>query len=226
MIIDIIISEAFQFLKGTAITIILLLSLISFGLIVGILMTIMEVYGNKAFAALSIAMNRFFRGVPAVVLLFLFYYGFSAFLDLSSFIAATLALGFLSAANQSQIFKSAIKAISEKQLIAARSMGMSQIKAIRYIVLPQALRLSIGPWSNEFSLEIKNTSLAYTIGLVELLRHGQYIISYTRGNTLVVYGVCAVIYLVLTRGGNTLLYYIENKLWVPGFERRKKEIDK
>jgi polar amino acid transport system permease protein len=222
MIIKILIDEIPQLLKGTAVTITLLLSLLSVGTLFGIILAIMEVYGNKIVSFVSTCINRFFRGVPAVVLLFLFYYGIAGLISLSSFVAAVLALGLMSAAYQSQIFKSAIIAISDRQIIAGRSLGMTKLKAIRYIVMPQALRLALGPWSNEFSLEIKNTSIAYTIGVVELLRQGSYIISYTRGNALIVYGLCAIIYLVLTRVGNTMIYLLEQKLWVPGFERREK----
>jgi len=198
----------------------LLVCFISLGFIFGIILSVVEVYGNRLSVILAVVLERFFRGVPAVILLFLFYYGFSDFYNISSFTAAVLALGLRSAAYQSQIFKGAILSVSEKQLLAARSIGMSSFKAIRFIVLPQAIRFAIGPWSNEFASELKDTSLAYTIGVVELLRQAKYIVSYTYGNTLIVFSLCALIYLILTRLGNMILYHYENKLRVPGFETR------
>ncbi len=213
--------EEFPYLlKGTLVALELLACFISLGLFFGITLAIVEVYGNRLSATLAVLIDRFFRGVPAVVLLFLFYYGFSDFYNISSFAAAVLALGFRSAAYQSQIIKGAILSVSDKQMVAARAIGMSNFKAIRFIVLPQALRFAIGPWSNEFSSELKDTSLAYTIGVVELLRQGKYIVSYTYGNTLIVFSLCALIYLILTRLGNMILYHYENKLRVPGFETR------
>jgi polar amino acid transport system permease protein len=170
---------------------------------------------------LAVMFVRFFRGVPAVVLIFLFYYGLSDIYNVSAFTAAALALGFRTAAYQSQIFKGAIQTVGSGQMEAARAIGMSKLQAIWSIIFPQALRFGIGPWSNEFASELKDTSLAYTIGVVELLRRAKYIVSYTYGNALIVYGFCAILYLILVRSGNTILYHIESKLQMPGFEMRR-----
>ena len=156
--------------------------------------------------------------MPAVVLLFLFFYRLPN--TFSPFIVATFALGLRSAAYQSQIFRGAIQAIRSGQMLAARALGMGKVKAIWCIIIPQALRLAIGPWSNEFASELKDTSLAYTIGVVELLRRAKYIVSYTYGDgALVVYGVCALMYLILVRIGNMVLYRLESRFAMPGFEQ-------
>jgi polar amino acid transport system permease protein len=99
-------------------------------------------------------------------------------------------------------------------------MGMTRIQGIWHVVIPQAIRLAIGPWSNEFASETKDTSLAYVVGVVEIMRRSRYIISYTYGNALLIYGIVALVYLILTRTGNAFLYWLEDRLWVPGFERR------
>ncbi len=199
----------------------LLIAFMSLGFVIGIVLSVTEVYGNRWSSMVAVMIERFFRGVPAVVLLFLFYYGLSDIYNVSSFTAATLALGFRTAAYQSQIFKGAIQAVGSGQMEAARAIGMSKVQAIWSIIFPQALRFGIGPWSNEFASELKDTSLAYTIGVVELLRRAKYIVSYTYGNALIVYGLCAIIYLILVRSGNTILYRIESKLQMPGFEMRR-----
>ncbi len=208
-------------LEGTLIALELLLVFISLGFAIGIVLSVTEVYGGRWASALAVLIVGFFRGVPAVVLIFLFYYGLSDIYNISSFAAASLALGFRTGAYQSQIFKGAIQAVGTGQMMAARSLGMSKIQAIWSVVLPQALRFAIGPWSNEFASELKDTSLAYTIGVVELLRRAKYIVSYTYGNALLVYGLCAIFYLILIRLGNTALYRIESKLQMPGFETRQ-----
>lgn len=220
MIWRILIREMPYLLDGTLVALKLLGSFISLGFVIGIALAVMEVYGNRFFLILALMIERFFRGVPAVVLLFLFFYGLSHIYKLSSFAAATLALGLRSAAYQSQIFRGAMQAIPSGQMMAAQAIGMSKFKAIRHIIIPQAMRLAIGPWSNEFASELKDTSLAYTIGVVELLRRGKYIVSYTHGNTLIVFGFISIIYLILTRVGNMMIYHFEDRLWVPGFERR------
>lgn len=214
------IGEMPYLLHGTVVALQLLFCFLTLGFIIGIVLAVMEVYGNRFFLTVAVVIERFFRGVPAVVLLFLFYYGLSDIYNISSFGAATLALGLRSAAYQSQIFRGAMQAIPSGQMVAARSIGMSAFKSVRHIVIPQAMRLAIGPWSNEYASELKDTSLAYTIGVVELLRRAKYIVSYTHGNALIVFGVCSIIYLILTRIGNTILYRLEDRLRVPGFERR------
>jgi polar amino acid transport system permease protein len=208
-------------LKGVLVALELLIAFMSLGFVIGIVLSVMEVYGNRWSSMLAVMIERFFRGVPAVVLLFLFYYGLSDIYNISSFTAATLALGFRTAAYQSQIFKGAIQTVGSGQMEAARAIGMSKFQAIWSIIFPQALRFGIGPWSNEFASELKDTSLAYTIGVVELLRRAKYIVSYTYGNALIVYGFCAILYLILVRSGNTILYRIESKLQMPGFEMRR-----
>lgn len=208
------------FLKGTLVAIEVLLGLITLGLILGLILAAMETYGNKLISIIAVIIERVFRGIPQVVLLLLvFYLPF----DLPPILVAIVALGLCSAAYQSQIFRGAIQSIRSGQMMAARALGMTELGAIRYIILPQAIRRAIGPWSNEFSSEIKDTSLAYIVGVVEILRRARYIIAYTYGHALVIYIFCAIIYLILTRAGNALLYYLERKLWVPGFERRNVE---
>ena len=221
MIYQTLLKEFPYLLEGTLVALELLLAFMSLGFVVGLALSIAEVYGNRLLSTLALMVERFFRGVPAVVLIFLFYYGISDGYDLSPFGAATLALGFRTGAYQSQIFKGAIQAVGSGQMIAARAIGMSKFQAVWSIILPQALRFAIGPWSNEFASELKDTSLAYTIGVVELLRRAKYIVSYTYGNALVVYGLCAILYLILIRLGNMVLYRIESKLSMPGFEMRR-----
>jgi len=208
-------------LKGVFVAVELLIAFMSLGFVIGIVLAVTEVYGNRWSSMVAVMIERFFRGVPAVVLLFLFYYGLSDIYNVSSFTAATLALGFRTAAYQSQIFKGAIQTVGSGQMEAARAIGMSKFQAIWSIIFPQALRFGIGPWSNEFASELKDTSLAYTIGVVELLRRAKYIVSYTYGNALIVYGFCAILYLIMVRSGNTILYRIESKLQMPGFEMRR-----
>lgn len=222
MIYQTLLKEFPYLLKGVLVALELLIAFMSLGFVIGIVLSVTEVYGNRWSSMLAVMIERFFRGVPAVVLLFLFYYGLSDIYNISSFTAATLALGFRTAAYQSQIFKGAIQTVGSGQMEAARAIGMSKFQAIWSIIFPQALRFGIGPWSNEFASELKDTSLAYTIGVVELLRRAKYIVSYTYGNALIVYGFCAILYLILVRSGNTILYRIESKLQMPGFEMRRK----
>ena len=208
---------------GTLISIELALAFLGFGFVVGIPLAVGEVYGNKFIKNLAVLpIVEFFRSIPALVLLFLFYFGAGSLnLNFSPFIAALLAMGFRSAAYQSQIFRGAIKSIDVGQMQAARSIGMSKFKAIRYIILPQALRISIPSWSNEYACVLKDTSLVYALGITELMRQGRYIVARTFGNAILVYVVCALIYFLVVHFGVKLLDFLEERYKIPGYEIKK-----
>jgi len=207
-------------LRGAIVTVELTGLLLAIGLIIGIFLGLGQVYGPAPLSFLITVYERFFRSIPALVLLFLFFFGSSYFgFSLSPFLSAILALGFRSSAYQSQIFRGAIQSIDEGQMMAARAIGMSKFKAIRHIILPQALRLSIPPWSNEYSSVLKDTSLAYAVGVIELVRQGRYIIVRTF-EPMLIYIIIAFIYFLLTYAGNRLLGLLEEKVAIPGYERR------
>ena len=208
---------------GTLISIELALAFLGLGFMVGIPLAVGQVYGNKLVKNIVVLpIVEFFRSIPALVLLFLFYFGASFLqLNFSPFIAALLAMGFRSAAYQSQIFRGAIKSIDIGQMQAARSLGMTKIKAIRYIILPQALRLSIPSWSNEYASVLKDTSLVYALGITELMRQGRYIVARTFGNAILVYIICALIYFVIVHLGVKFLNFLEEKYKIPGYEIKK-----
>ncbi|MFC1858386.1 amino acid ABC transporter permease [Thermodesulfobacteriota bacterium] len=207
-------------LKGTLVTIELTFGFLAVGFIVGIPIAFLQTYGNHRIFNMFISPYLlFFRGVPELVLLFLFYFGTAHInINVSPFIAVILALGLRSAAFQSQIFRGAIQSIPDGQFMAARSIGMSKFKAVKNIILPQALRLSIPPWSNEYTIVLKQSSLAYAVGVTELMRQGRYIVARTFGNALIVYLVCALVYFILVTWGIKILYFFEKKFRIPGYE--------
>lgn len=215
---NILIDNAPYLLEGLGVTIELAIGLLALGLLVGLALALTQVYGQRGLPLLATLIERLFRAIPAVVLLFLFYYGIAGFYNISSFTAAILALGMRSAAYQSQIFRGAILSIPTGQMTAARAIGMSRTVAVRTIILPQALRQATGPWTNEALSELKDTSLAYTIGVVELMRHASYIVSANYGHTLLVYSTAAAAYFVLSLGMSAALNALNRKLAVPGFE--------
>ncbi|MDY0219886.1 MAG: amino acid ABC transporter permease [Desulfobacterium sp.] len=216
-IIKILISELPQFAKGTLVALQLLAGLLSVGLVLGLAIALAEIFGNPVLKFLATTLRKFLWAIPQLILLFLvFYLPF----DLNRMVAAIIALGLCSSAFQSQIFRGAILSVSSGQMEAAKAMGLSRPRTILYIVLPQMVRLSIGPWTNEFSSELKDTSLAYVVGVVEIMRNAKYIIAYTYGNTAAVYLFVGVLYFTLTRIGTFFFYKLEDRLWVPGFEKR------
>jgi len=120
-----------------------------------------------------------------------------------------------SAAYQSQIYRGAIQSVSGTQMKAALSMGMTRLQGFSYVILPQAIRVAIPPFSNEAAIVLKDTSLAYALGVIELLRQGRYIIA-TSYEPMAIFIAIAIIYFILTVSMNTVLGIFERKYKVPG----------
>ena len=206
-------------LKAALINIQLLVALIAVGFVVGTLVALVQVYGGRVLKAIAYIYEWIFRSIPALVVLFLFYYGPPRFgLNVTAFLAATMALGFRSSAYQSQIFRGAIECIPSGQMMAARSMGMSRLRAIFSIILPQAFRLSIPGWTNEFSSVIKDTTLAYAVGFNEIMRYARVIQDSFYELAMLAFIAVALVFLVLTGAGNTLMGGVERRFRIPGLQ--------
>ena len=205
-------------MQGVELTVSLFLASIAFGFAVGLLFALGKIFGPKAVRLTLTAISDILRAIPPIVLIFIIFVLFVV--DLPPFISVVVALGMISGAYQSEIFRGAIQAVSSGQVEAARSMGMSKIQAIGHVVLPQALRLSIPSWSNEAVSMIKETSLAYAIGIPELMRRAEYFSARTY-NPLVAFSVAAVIYIILCYGTTKALKLVEQKTKIPGMGHEK-----
>jgi len=212
-------------LRGSLVTIGLVGGALFLGFVMGIPMAVGQVYGNKLIVNLISFYVWFFRGLPVLVLLFLFYFGLFSLigLNLPAFTAAILVLGLRSAAYQSQIFRGSIQSLGEGQMLAARSLGMSKIQAIWNIILPQALIISIPGWSNEYSIILKDSAVSYAIGVMELLTRANFISTRTY-KPMPVFLTCALIFLLLTYGGVKVLNFLEKKVRIPGYAYGRREI--
>ena len=211
--------QSFPFLiRGVMITLGLVTGALGLGFVMGIPMAVGQVYGNKTISGIISFYVWFFRGLPVLVLLFLFYFGLFSLLgfNLSAFTAAILVLGLRSAAYQSQIFRGSIQSLNEGQMLAARSIGMTKVEAIWYIILPQALRLSIPGWSNEYAILLKDSAVTYAIGVMEILTRANFVATRTY-RPMPIFLTCAVIFIVLTYGGVKLLDLLEAKVKIPGY---------
>jgi len=205
-------------LRGCITTIELVAGALGLGFVMGIPMAVGQIYGNKYISCIISLYVWFFRGLPVLVLLFLFYFGLFSLLglNLSAFAAAILVLGLRSAAYQSQIFRGSIQSLSEGQMLAARSIGMTKVEAIWHIILPQALRISIPGWSNEYAILLKDSAVTYAVGVIEVLTRANFVATRTY-RPMPIFLACAVIFIILTYGGVKLLDLLENKVKVPGY---------
>ncbi len=207
-------------LKGTLVTVELTALGLALGFVIAVPVSFAQVYGGRVARFVCSLYERTFRSIPLLVLLMLIFYGLPEIgIRFAPFFSCVLGLGIRSSAYQSQIFRGAILSVGKGQTLAALSIGMTPFESFRYIVFPQALRFSIAPWTNEFTVVLKDSSMAYALGVVELLRQGSYIIS-TTYEPMVIFLTCAAIYLVMTLTANKLMGYIEKKLQIPGFETK------
>jgi polar amino acid transport system permease protein len=154
------------------------------GVVLGGLFALLGMSRNPVGRAFTGFYVWFFRGTPALLQLFILYFGLPQLFgnqtltnDLTAFRAAIIAFGINEGAYMTEIVRSGILSVESGQMDAAKSLGMTQLQAMRHIVLPQALRVALPPTGNEFIAMLKNTSIASSIGLVELLQASRLIYS-------------------------------------------------
>ncbi len=177
------------------------LSLAVYGLLLGFVIAFplasIRVYGGQTAKSFVSLYEKTLRSIPLLVVMFIMYFGVaSEGLPIPAYSAVGISLGLCSSAYQSQIFRGAIESISGGQMDAARSTGMSRLQAIRYIILPQALRLALPAWINEAAIVIKNTSYSFVLGIADIMRRADYVRSVTY-NALLPYLMVAVIYFAI-----------------------------
>lgn len=192
------------------------------GLLIGFPAALIRVYGPKWLRWLVIGYVELLRGTPVLVQLFLIYYGLPQFgLTFTAFTSAYLAIGMNSGAYQSEYFRGAIQAISSGQMMAARSLGMTRMQAIRHVIIPQAFRYAIPAWSNEVVAMIKITSIVYLIAVPEMLYVAKELMA-KYYNPFQTYFTVGAVYLVVIGILTVLLNLLERKLAIPGLEIAKR----
>ncbi len=215
---EVVISSLPYVLGGAVNTVAIVVGAMAFGFFIGLPLSLVQVYGNNILKFIANIYVWFFRGVPVLVLLFLFYFGLFTLIDLniSAFWSAVLVLGLRGGAYQSQIFRGSIQSIPEGQLKAAKALGMTDVQGILYIILPQVIRISLPGWSNEYSIVLKDSAIAFVLGTSEIMSRTHFVASRTY-EQLAMYLCAGVIYFILTWAGVYLLKQIENKLKIPGY---------
>lgn len=204
---------------GLVVTLLLTAFSILLGTALGVVLATGRSYASRPIAYLILIYEKVLRGIPLLVLFFLIYFGLPQIgINMDPFTAAVVGLGLRSSAYQAQIYRGAINSIPEGQIHAAFSLGMSKLKAIRHVIIPQMLRLSIPGWSNEFTILLKDTSLAFGIGVIELMRQGRYIQVRDPDSILIVFLLIALIFFVLVFIANKILRYIEKKYQMAGYQ--------
>ena len=162
-------------------TVIYTLCAFAFGLVLGLVIALMRLSPVAAYRAMATVYIEFFRGVPALLVLIGFGYGIPIALNTEVpggvLGTITIALGLVAAAYMAETFRAGIQAVPKGQMEAARSLGMSQGRAMISIVIPQAFRIILPPLTNELILLTKDSSLVYLLGVTlptrELAKFGR-----------------------------------------------------
>jgi polar amino acid transport system permease protein len=184
-------------LKGAVYTVQVSVLAIAFGLILGWILGLVSVSGVRWLRAVTWAYVQFIRGTPLLVQIFLIYFGLPALgINIPAFWSGVIALGLNSGGFQAEIVRAGIESIDRGQTEAARSIGMSGLQTLLFILVPQTIRRVIPPLTNELITLTKSSSLLSAIAVLELTHAGQAIIARTFA-PFEIYAAVAVLYLVL-----------------------------
>ena len=163
------------------------------------------------------------RGIPELLVIYLFFFGgsgaimfvasmfgYNEYIEINAFVTGSFAIGIISGAYSTEVFRGAIQSIDKGQFDAAKVLGFSKFKQFYKIVLPQMLRLAIPNLSNVWQITLKDTSLISVTGLVEIMRQS-YIAAGSTRDPLFFYSFAAVLYLLLTYLSMKLINKLEVK---------------
>lgn len=160
-------------LRGLINTFLLGIAGIGFGIPAGLIIGLLRLYGPRPARYLMVFYIDIFRAAPMLVVLMLIYFALPFVgIRLSSWTCAILAFTIVMAAYMAEVFRSGIESIPRGQFEAAAALGLSFIVTLRKVVLPQAIRIVIPPTTNNCVSMFKDTSLASTVALAELMKEG------------------------------------------------------
>ncbi len=199
-------------------TILISIVAIVMGFGIGIIIGLGRISRNFIINGVATVYVEILRGVPLLIQIFFMYFALSIYVPSinDAAIAATLALGLNSGAYQAEIIRGGIQSISGGQMEAARSSGMSYIQAMRHVILPQGFRLIIPPMTNEYVTVIKDSSLAYAIGAMEVTWFSTKVITF-HFEPLTTFLFVALIYFTLTTFTSNIMRVVERKFHIPGY---------
>lgn len=203
-------------LQGAKITIEFTVVSVFFGAILGLFFALGRMSRNFIIKKLCGAYIDFFRGTPLLVQILIIYVGVPQLFGFSmpdnyQYLAGFTALSLNCGAYTAEIFRSGIQSIDLGQSEAARSLGMSHYQSMRYIILPQAIKVVVPPLGNEFIAMLKDSSLLAFIAIEDLLYSGKIIVGRTF-QSMPVYLMVAFIYLCMTMVLSMLVNYTEKRL--------------
>jgi polar amino acid transport system permease protein len=206
-------------LQGLSLTVEITLFGVCLGLLLGTFLAIGDIYGGKTARGIIAVYVEFFRGSPLFIQIFIAVYTVPAILHLQidHTLLAFLVFGLNSAGYQKGYMKGAMQTILDDQMAAGMSVGMSKWQTLIHVILPQAYRIVIPSWTNEFCSLTKSTSALAFVGLYDLTSAGLSIKGITY-QILPVWILIGTIYLVWITGVSKLMDVVYERKKIPGVE--------
>ncbi|HAG45860.1 MAG TPA: hypothetical protein DCL19_03535 [Gammaproteobacteria bacterium] len=194
--------EVFPFLiKASVVTLQVTAGSLALALVLGIFVALARISSFKLLSYPALIYTDVMRGTPALVQLFIIYFGLSDLgLEFDPISAAIIGLGLNGAAYVGEIYRAGIVAIHRGQIEAALSLGMTPVRAMRYIILPQAVRIVLPPLTNYAILLVKDTAIISTIAAPEVMFEARRIVQATFMHSVSgqIYLMAALIYMAIT----------------------------
>ena len=201
---------------GAVYTILVTLAGMGASLIVGLTAAMLSRLTWKPLQYGLAAFTYVFRGVPILVLLFIVFFGLPSLgVRVPPFFAMVLSLGLVSGAYLAEIFRGAMNAVSQEEVLAGEAMGMTRMQTFRYIVLPQMFRFSIPGMINEFTSILKYSPFAYTVGIPEIMKEAMELTAMSLQG-LEIYLVVGILYFVIYKVFLAIFTVLERKYRIPG----------
>ena len=195
---------------ATLMTIAVAITAMFIGFFFALIFTPLKLSKNKFFNLIANSYTTVIRGVPELLVIYLFFFGGSAsimyvasifgygeYIEINAFMTGAFSIGIISGAYSTEVFRGAIQSIDKGQFEAANVLGLSKFGKFFKIILPQTLRLAIPNLSNVWQITLKDTSLISVTGLVEIMRQS-YVAAGSTRDPLFFYSIAAALYLLLT----------------------------
>jgi len=208
---------------ATLMTIAVAITAMFIGFLFALIFTPLKLSKNKFLNLIANSYTTVIRGVPELLVIYLFFFGGSAaamfvasmfgygeYIEINAFITGAFSIGIISGAYSTEVFRGALQSIDKGQFEAANVLGLGKFGKFFKIILPQTLRLAIPNLSNVWQITLKDTSLISVTGLVEIMRQS-YVAAGSTRDPLFFYSFAAVLYLILTFLSMKLINRLEVK---------------
>ena len=208
---------------ATLMTIAVAITAMLIGFFFALIFTPLKLSKNRFLNLIANSYTTIIRGVPELLVIYLFFFGGSAaimfvasifgygeYIEINAFLTGAFSIGIISGAYSTEVFRGAIQSIDKGQFEAANVLGLGKFGKFFKIILPQTLRLALPNLSNVWQITLKDTSLISVTGLVEIMRQS-YVAAGSTRDPLFFYSFAAVLYLLLTFLSMKLINKLEVK---------------